>query len=171
MEVSIQKDGLRLKSKLALFGINPTTKVPGMNAVAFLSEKDSTQVNEGVILSGPGEYEIGGVKISGIRSGENTVYDFILDGVSVLVGRILPLEKLQNKVKEADIVILVADDPTIKDVAFATSIATSVLMVYGPEAKTLIEAMSKDTTQTMNKFSSTKDKLPQEMQTILLAAS
>lgn len=172
MEVSIQKEGLRLKSKQAVFMINPTTKTAGSNAVVFLSDKDIGPTDEEtVVLSGAGEYEIGGVKITGIRSGEQVVYSFLLDGVDVLVGRIAPLEKLQNKLKEYDVVVLNTDDTNIKDAAFATGIATSVLMAYGSEAKALVDTMSKESAQTLNKFSATKDKLPQEMQTILLANS
>ncbi len=169
MEISIQKDGLRLKSKQATFLVNPTDKTSGVNAVAFLTEKDSRETSDDTVaLFGPGEYEIGGVKITGIRFGENVVYSFLLDGVDVLVGRINPLEKLQNKLKEYEVVVLTADDATVRDAAFVTGLATNVLLAYGTEAKVLIDSLGKENGLTMNKFSGTKDKLPPEMQTIFI---
>lgn len=170
MDVAIlPKNVLRLKSKQATFLINPSDKAAGINASVYLQTPSVIPEEEDTVsLYGPGEYEIGGVKISGIQSGKGVVYSFLLDGVDVLVGRVASLEKLQNKLKEYSVVVLDTDDETPADAAFVTGLATNVLLAYGPKAKMLIDGIGKDTAQTANKFSASKDKLPQEMQTVLL---
>jgi hypothetical protein len=171
MEVSIlPKNILRLKSKQATFLINPADKIQGANAAIYLLPTEVVSEDEAtVILDGPGEYEIGGVKLSGMRVGESVVYSLSLDGVEVMVGDIPPLEKLQHKVKEHDMVILCTDTTSPTSAAFSTGLATSYLLCFGANGKALIDSFGKENATTTNKLSVTKDKLPPELQTVLLA--
>ena len=170
MEVSIlPKNILRIKSKQATFLVDATEKLTGINAMLSLQTLTSDLEEEGVvIIDGPGDFEIGGVKISGLRSNTEIVYSLVLDGVDLMLGTVAALEKIQHKVKEHALVVLKADENSPLDAAFVTGLATNVLVAYGPKGKTLIDSFGKENPQTLNKYSVTKDKLPLEVQTILL---
>jgi hypothetical protein len=162
-------DAIRLKTKQALFLINPQDKMTDANATVFLTQDHALPDDENiVVIDGPGDFEIGGVKLSGIRSGSDMVYSLILDGIEVMIGKIAPIEKIQHKVKEHDAVIVTSDDMTATNAAFITGLATAYLVAVGQKGKTLLDSFGKEP-QTMNKLTISKDKLPTEMQTILLA--
>lgn len=167
MEVSIlSKDSIKIKGKQAVFLVDPE-KIAGANAAIFLTpEAADASDDTTVVIDSPGEFEIGGVKISGMRAGSDVVYSLSVDGVDMLIGKATSLEKVQHKVTEHALLLLHADNASA---AFATGLVTSVLMSYGPSGKELAGSFGKENTETMNKYSVTKDKLPQEMQTIVLA--
>ena len=87
--VLLTQNSIRIKDKQASFVVDPQEKV---SADAYLLLKNPAHVvkaeEETVIISGPGEYEIGGVKLSGIRAETNSVYSLNVGGVAVLVGDI-----------------------------------------------------------------------------------
>ncbi len=68
-------------------------------------------------------------------------------------------------------VVVSADDLAQTDAAFITGLATSILVAYGSNGKTVIGSIGKGEPQVMNKVVVSKDKLPVEMQTILLASN
>jgi len=169
MEVSIlPENSLKLKSKHSVFLVNPTGKIADANALLFLSSGHKA-ADDFVVIDGPGEYEIGGVKVSGIKAGEDSVYSLLLDGVDVMIGKLSAIEKIQHKAKEHSMVVISADELAQTDAAFITGLATSILVAFGNNGKTIIGSFGKGEPQVMNKVVVTKDKLPVEMQTILLA--
>lgn len=171
MEVSIlSQNVLRLKTKSALFLVDPQGKTENANALIYLKRAhDKPSEETSVVLDGPGEYEIGGVKISGVRSGDEVIYSLLLDGVDTMVGSVIALEKAQHKVKEHSLLVLRAMDDSVEKAAFATGLATNALLAYGERAKILIDSFGKENPEKTAKYAVTKDKLPQEMQTVLLA--
>lgn len=169
MEVSIlPENSLKLKSKHSVFLVNPAGKISDVNAVLYLSSDHKT-VDDFVVIDGPGEYEIGGVKVSGTKAGEDSVFSLLLDGVDLMIGTLSAIEKVQHKVKEHSMVVVSADDSAQTDAAFITGLATSLLVAFGSNGKTVIGSFGKGEPQVMNKVVVSKDKLPAEMQTILLA--
>lgn len=171
MDITIlQGDSLRIKSKQALFLINVPEKTAGANAAVYLTRDHPLPDDDTVVvIDGPGDYEIGGVKLSGIRSGSDIVYSFIFDGVEVMIGKIGPLEKIQHKVKEHDTVIITSDEEMPSNSSFVTGLATSYLVAVGKEGKKLLDGFGGENPVSTNKLTITKDKLPTEMQTVLLA--
>ena len=171
MEVSIlPQNALRLKTKSAFFLIDPQDKADGANALLYLQrEHEEPNTETSVVIDGPGEYEIGGVKISGMGSGDQVIYSLLLDGVDTMIGSVIALEKVQHKVKEHSLLILRAMDDSVEKAAFATGLATHALLAYGTQAKVLIDSFGKENPEKTAKYAVTKDKLPQEMQTVLLA--
>lgn len=169
MEVAIlPQNALKLKSKQAVFFVNPTGKIADANALLFLSPSSGAN-EEHVVIDSPGEYEIGGVKISGTKAGNESVFSLLLDGIDVMIGKLSAIEKIQHKIKEHSMVVVSADESASSDAAFITGLATSMLVAFGSNGKAVIESLAKGDTQVINKVSVTKDKLPAEMQTILLA--
>lgn len=107
-----------LKGKKENVLINPSNKgLEGkINArVIIYSDEDLGQPGvegEKVIINGPGEYEIGGVEVSGIGAEEGkTVYVVVVDGFRlVVIGDLNEelSEKKIDKVDEADIMLTTA---------------------------------------------------------------
>ncbi len=168
MEITtLPKGALKIKGKHATLAINPQDRSTynGIIALGKSPEEISNQ-EDTVIINGPGEYEVGGIKITGLRNEGDTIYSFIVDRVEILLGQLKSLEKMQHKLKEHNVVVAIAD--SVVNPEFATSLASNVLIFSGEKAQEIINNFGKDSLQTMPKYTTTVDKLPQEMQTILL---
>jgi hypothetical protein len=167
MEIALlTKSGLRIKGKQATLAIDPSDKT-AYEAVLLLSKTPDELVNtDTILITGAGEYEIGGIKVSGIRSESDLLYSITVDGVEVLVGKLDVLEKMQHKLKEHNIVVV--NCVTEAGASFITSLAENVVMFYGEKAQEISASFGKENVKPMNKYSSTKDKLPTEVETVLL---
>lgn len=171
MEIALlTKSGLRIKGKQALIGIDPLDKM-AYEAVLTIrkSPEEIIQQENSILIFAPGEYEVGGVKITGTRSESGMLYSLIVDGVSVLIGTLDALEKQQHKLKDHNIVVV--DCAEGENASFITSLAENVVMFYGEKANTVASSFGKENVKQLNKYSSTKDKLPTEVETVLLASS
>jgi hypothetical protein len=167
MEIALlTKSGLRIKGKQASLAIDPVDKAT-YEAVLLLSKTPDEVVNtDTILITGAGEYEIGGIKVSGMRSESDLLYSITVDGVEVLVGKLDVLEKMQHKLKEHKIVVV--NCTTEAGASFITSLAENVVMFYGEKANEISASFGKENVKPMNKYSSTKDKLPTEVETVLL---
>jgi len=68
------------------------------------------QSEEEVVLNGAGEYEIGGVKIIGLRNEKSVLYSMNIDGIEVVLGSIALLSAMQHKLKEHNVVVVNCDE-------------------------------------------------------------
>lgn len=118
-----------------------------------------------LVMAGPGEYEVGGVKVSGVRSGELAAYYLSVDGIMVLVGSTSGIKSRENA-KDADVSVLLAD--SVVDQSALATVTNNVAVFYGPQAEENIKSLGKEI-QPVGKYVITKDKLPQEMEVVLLA--
>jgi hypothetical protein len=169
MEIALlPKNVLRIKGKTATFVVNPQNAVLA-NAFLLLTPAADFDSEEAVVLNGAGEYEIGGVKITGMRNDKSVLYSMNIDSMEVVVGSIGLLSALQHKLKEYNAVIVNCDE--ITDASFLTSIAVNAVLFYGDKAAEVAEAFEKEKLVKMNKYSATIGKLPAEMETVLLASS
>lgn len=171
MEIALlPKSGLRIKGKQATLAIDPSDKAT-YEAVLVLSKtpEEITKQDESIIITGAGEYEIGGIKVTCMRSETDLLYSIIVDGVEVLVSKLDVLEKMQHKLKEHNIVVVNCQSEA--SVSFITSLAENAVMFYGDKAKEISASFGKENVKEMSKYSSTKDKLPTEVETVLLATS
>lgn len=167
MEIAVlPKNGLKIKGKKVTFLINTEEKLESVNAILYLHSIPS-YAGEAVKVAGAGDFEIGGVKIVGIRSDEDIVYSMTVDDVGILVGKIKPLDTLQHKLKEHNIIVVLSDNSA--NAAFATSLGINAAIFYGDKASEVVHSFAKENVTEMNKFTATVDKLPTEMQTVLLA--
>ena len=166
MEIGLlQKSTLRIKGKTASFVVNPQ-EASTANAVLLLNMENPYMTEESVVLSGAGEYEIGGVKITGLRTETNVLYSMNLEGVDVLVGSLKALTAMQHKTKEHNVLIVLCDE--VADASFLTSLATNAVIFYGETAQQVAEGFEKEKLQKLNKFTTSLGKLSVEMETILL---
>ena len=168
MEITIVgATALKMKGKSASLAVNPTAQLTGYNGVLVVGHNPSyTADTDAVVFDGPGEFEVGGIKVTGFRGEPGVAYNVLLDGVSLLIGDAVTLSKSQSKVKEADIVLL--EVMTDIDVAFVSAYESRVIIFYGPEAKNALAKLSKENITKTNKFTITKDKLPEEAQFVIL---
>lgn len=170
MEISIiNNTSIRIKGKQGTLIVNPVLKATGANGIILFDDIpiDKTKADEGIpIIKGPGEYEFAGIKISGIKNGTETIYTIKVDRIEILLGRGKCLEKDHAKVKEHNIVLLYIDDPI--DSSFITSLVLNSVLLYGEKAEETMNTIAKDTYRKEIKYSATFDKLPQEIEEVLL---
>lgn len=166
MEIAVlPKQALKLKGKKSLFILNPQDKLDGYNAAIYVHPIDSYE-SEIVKIAGAGDYEVAGVKIAGTRTEDSIVYSLKIDEIDVLLGEMNALDKMQHKLKEHNIVVLLCNEKT--DASFATSLAINTVLFYGSAASEVVHTFAKENVLEMNKYQVTADKLSNEMQTVLL---
>lgn len=170
MEIALlHKDCLRIKGKHATFVVDPTkSDKSAYNATIVLAEsRESLYIApDVVVIEGPGEYEVAGVKMSAVRDGEAVIYSMVVDGVEVVMGAISSFEKMKNKFKEQSVVVAYADAAI--NASFVPSIATNVIIFYGDQAQALASSLGKADVVPMAKYLATHDKLPQQLETVVL---
>lgn len=167
MEIALlNKSALRLKGKSASFVVNPQDAISA-NAALFLDDSYPEVASEdSVMLQGAGDYEIGGVKITGFRGSKGIFYSMSIDGIDVVVGTIENLAAMQHKVKEHNLVVVRCDEPA--SASFLTSLATNVVLFYGAKAEEVATSFEKDNLKQTNKYTIAAGKLPTEVETVLL---
>lgn len=161
---------IRIKGKKGSFVIDPDLSIGKTEADAAikLASDESFSINklEGVrvTFSGPGEYEVGGIKMLIMRSGNESAAIFNVDNLNILIGSGSVLEKIQDKVESPDIVIVNANLEF--NYSVVTAFEPKVIIVYGDKKDEVKNTLGKEGEKT-TKFSVTKEKLSDEMQLIL----
>lgn len=173
MEVALlDKTSLRIKSKHTNFVVDPFEKLSktSTDAVLLLSGINanlSKVTDYRVVIKSPGEYEVGGIKISAIDIDGSTVYALTVDNVDVLLAKTSSVTKVSEKLKEYQIAIFNVDSEINQTVV--TALEPRVVILYGEKAAEAAKALSKGDAQVLQKFSASEDKLPEEMQVIVLS--
>ena len=173
MEVSLlNKGSLRIKGKNAVIVVYPTRDSPKTEADAVLLLTGSTGnisskiENARVAISGPGEYEIGGVKIAGIYQNGKVVYTLDIDGVKVALGNPAALEKAHDRIAECQLAILNINEPFEESVF--SSLEPNVAVLYGEGVAASIKSLGIDIKARASKYAIAAEKIPQEFETIVL---
>lgn len=174
MEITLQSTiSLKLKGKHASVFINPQDKTSGYNAAILIGSpaKSTLKIRDDVvIIDGPGEYEAGGIKITGIKADSQTVYTLSIDNLDLVIGTKEALEKVHQKLKEQAVALVQAD--TIDgDSAFVGTLGLNARIFYGTKAHELADILAKDTKKDSSKYVITSEKLPLETETVLLVSS
>jgi hypothetical protein len=172
MEVSLlDKTSLKFKSKSANLIVDPFDKLSKTqtDGVIILSSEgaDLTKVTDyRVVIKSAGEYEVGGIKVTGISIEGNTVYDLRIDNVNVILSRTSFLNKISDKIKEYDVAIFNVDSEINQTVV--TALEPSVVILYGDNTTEAVKSLGVGNVVSSQKYSVTEDKLPEEMQVVLL---
>lgn len=171
MEIALLNNtSLRIKGKGGSLIINPAGKAYDANG--FIAHNgfsiDTQKMNsESLIINGPGEYEFGGIKVTGIRYADDMIYTIYVDKISILFGKAEVFEREYSKLNEVNIVIL--DTANSIDPSFITSIASNVAVFYGGKSNETIKLLAKEEFRIDSKYSVSFEKLPQELEKIELA--
>lgn len=169
MEVAlVAPTTIRLKGKLATLLVDPVATRGKQQAEAALllnlSKTDAEIEGLRLTMAGPGEYEVSGVKITGIRNEAGILYYLTLDNVKLLVGAASSL-KGKESLRDVDIAVLLAEG--LVDQSALATVADSVAIFYGPQTQENAKVLGKEA-QSVNKYVITKEKLPQEMEVVIL---
>lgn len=164
--------------------------VSGSNVKKELKAVEGTPIE----LPGPGEYEIHGIQVIGLLGGtkeqQNTVFHFEIDGVNVLHAGYLNKKMEESEIEKlgaVDIVLVpvggsqgVLSPSEISDFIAKVEPSIVVPMLYANskfdpkkypdlgDLREFLKQMGKETSEPVAKLSVTKDKLPEEMQIIVL---
>lgn len=172
MEITLLSPGsIKIRSKIASFVVNPKSDILKTEADAVIGLEDGVDIDTSnvsefrVEISGPGEYEIKGVKLSGVVAAEAVLYKLSLDRMDVLLAKATSLSKAES-VTPAHVVIIDADDiPSDKAI---TTMQPSVVVLYGAKAVEAAKTIKETAAAPVNKYVVTFEKLPQEMEVIVL---
>lgn len=172
MEISaVSSSCIKIKGKNATILVDPSDLRNKTEADAILLLKKGGIVKfpkvEGARLTvdGAGEYEIGGIKISAIQSGNFVVYSGETDGVKFVLGDSAGIEKLLSELDETS-VLLANTSPNFSG-SIVSSLSPSVIALYG-DNKEALKILGKENAQKVSKLSIKKDKLPQESEIVSL---
>lgn len=171
-------DTIRLKGKHASLVVDPLKTISKTTAdgiLILLHESDfvSTKVEgQRVVITGPGGYEVGGVKISVFRQDSYLGYDIHMDGIDIFLtqGNLLSkqetMQKIGDKIKECHIVIVHTKEET--ELVLIPALSPRVSVFYGEKAKESALLLDKDQVKTAQKYQATWERLPSEMEVVAL---
>ncbi len=172
MEVSkISERGIKVKSKVALLGINPVEGRGPFDGIlllerSLLQEKFSTEGNP-VVIVGPGEYEIKGVKFNGFEKEQLFIYSGRIDNMRVSFLKSSSLTKIKDIIEGSEIVLIDAD--MVVDQKSVAALNANVVVLYGPHATESTKVLGKESVTAVPKYTITKEKLPSELDVIVLS--
>ncbi len=167
--VCLSKTTLKIKGKRATLVVNPDSTLKGRTiadaVLAFPENKpDMTKIDGSrVFIQGVGEYEVGGIKISGIRSGKHFGFTFFIDGMSVACANAQAIEGLRDALSGQQVLVLFVSEKV--DMSQVSALEPRIVILYGEKAA---EIAPKEGVTTAAKFVVTKEKLPEKMETVLL---
>lgn len=119
-----------------------------------------------ILVNGQGEYEVGGIKISTLRVEESLVAVLEVDRVRVVIGSGKSIDKVHEKVEAADILVVEAEGEFNESTL--STLEPKVLVVYGSRKEEVAKSLGKTEVANVTKYSAAADKLPEELQFILL---
>ncbi|SRR5258706_5306141 len=163
----LSENGIKIKGKQSLILVDSSSlkaKAPADAILQLLSQ--NTPEDKVLLIQGPGEYETKGTKVTGARTDGEMWYEIIMEGVDILVARATTITRIKDKLRDFDVALIYADD-VISQQALGV-ISPSVFIAYGDKAKETIVSLGKQNGE-VNKYTTTKDKLPSEMEIVLLA--
>jgi len=167
----IGEETLRVKGKKVSIAIDPKEKITKFDAEAILltdNKFDESRVSDyRVIVSGPGEYEVSGLKISGIKSEVGVIYELVSEGANILIARASSLEKIAtDKLDDYKIVVINADIELNQTII--TAMEPRVVVLYGLLKKEGAKKLGSDNAPVSSKISLSEEKLPEELEVMLL---
>lgn len=166
------KDTLKIKNKKATFAIDPKSSVAKFDADAVLSmdkDFDDSRVNESrVTIDSVGEYEISGLKVSGLKSDIGVMYGLVSENSSVLVAKASSLEKISaDKIGEYQVAVINVDSELNQSIV--TAMEPRLVILYGEKARDGAKALGKEGATSTSKVSVSDEKLPEELDVLLLS--
>lgn len=173
MEITLlTSDSIRIKTKTATFVVEPFGgKIKTQADAVFVFSRENALSVDGVegspvIFAGPGEYELKGIKFTGIGKVLSSGYQGKIEGMEVCVTKASLAAQAKELFSEYDVVIIHED--VLLDQAILASMNARVTILYGEKAAEHIKTVGKEVSP-VSKYTITKDKLPQESEIILLA--
>lgn len=180
MEISVvPNDSIRIKGKKSSLLIDPsmlTTKTE-TDAVLFFNQNSNLDLKkvsgQRVLIAGPGDYEVGGIKISGVSQNKNIFYTLNVDGLSVLLATTEMIDRLKDTIDGHTVCLLYANMPV--DRSSVGTLSSRVVVMYGEKVLECMQIFSKSQSsqealsyKKISKLSISPEKLPGEMEIMFL---
>ena len=168
----VSKNSVRIKTKRAALVINPSDIATKTEAeIAMLLDKDNEhslcKIEGGrLVVSGAGEYEVEGVKISAFDLGTSIAYKIIVDNLEIILAKAEALKKMTEISKESQIIVLYSD--TVIDQSLIVGFSPSVVVLYGEKAVEIAGILGGKELNSVSKYQITQEKLPVDLQIIVL---
>jgi len=174
MDIQIFERGtLKIKVKKTTLAVNPKSSIQKFDADAIVlmdKDSDTSRINNfRVVIDAPGEYEVSGLKISGVKTEDSDNIMFVLTSglVATLIAKASYLEKASaEKIGEYEILVIDADVDLNQ--GLITAMEPKVVILYGVKAKEGAKALGKDAAPASSKIALSEDKLPEEMNVQIL---
>lgn len=179
MEIKYFEQGaVFIKGKKENIWINPSksdySSKENMARIVIFTEKGRdfvslTEEKDRVVINGPGEFEIGGIEISGI----NSMYAINVDGIKVVtVGKVEGeiSEKKKEKLEEAD-VLLISMGAEAVNIAKKSAANYIVPVEYENNQKELtlfLDAFDRENLEAVESLRVDKESLPEAVEVVLL---
>jgi hypothetical protein len=165
------ENSLRLKGKKVAFIVDPEKGMPKTSADAVILLNDgnnnvdiSRVTDSRLIITGPGSYEVGGIKVSGLKTPKGIVYRILIDDITTILG-----SSTDTKVEGYD-VCQVAIVNTTNDFSesYVTALEPKITVLYGDKKDESAKKLGAENVSTVTKITILKDKLPEEMEIAVL---
>ena len=168
--ILLSPNSVKIKGKTVSFIIEPRDtkgKLAADAVITFDATPIDTSHIEGVrvAIAGAGDYEVGGVKMFGLKNDDTAIYYINLDNMMVMVGKASTL-KSKEVVRDADVAVIYADSAV--DASLLATLNPRSVIFYGPQGTENIKVLGKEATAS-SKYSVVKDKLPAELEAILFS--
>ncbi|MBI2036627.1 MBL fold metallo-hydrolase [Candidatus Microgenomates bacterium] len=168
---------VRIRGKKTTLAVDPFTKIEADAALLTSYDEALSQLpkvnNFRVVISGPGEYEVGGAAILGVGVGGITTYSIKIDGISLFhAGAITrPLTDAEiDKYPNIDIAFL----PVVGEIAslIAKLEPKIVIPIYVTKENIdqFLKEVGKEGLSPKDKLTVSREKLPPELEVIWLKA-
>lgn len=173
MEVTLlENNALRIKGKKASLVVDPKKGVTKQTADAILllgkQEFDPTRVEGArLVVKDPGEYEVGGIKLTGTGDESAMFYNLNVDNLNLVLANVSVLSKFKDAITGPKIAILNADSQL--DPEAIAAIEPRVVLLYGQYSKEAVKSLGKEGISGTKKFAPAKEFLPEETQIVWLA--
>ena len=169
--VSVSGQSLRIKGKQVTTIVSPVAGKSAAEVVLFFNRPhealtESIIENLKLVVDGPGEYEMGGMKITGLRIGEDVAYSLLLDGVELFIAKASTSSKIKDIARDCQIAIIFSD--ALVDQSAVTSLNAAMTIFYGDQAIANAKTFGKEDAAPIAKVSVTREKLPTESEIIVL---
>lgn len=172
MEIATLGDNvIKIRSKNTSFVVDPVKTMAKVSADAILllnnnMHVDTTRVlDQRIIICGEGEYEVEGVKISGIKVLGGIVYSLFLDSFLLVLGKVSDISRLQDTTLSCEVALLRADSDLKSIVA---KLEPKIVVLYGEKKMEGARSLGKEGIAPVQKFTTLKDKVPEEMEVVIL---
>lgn len=172
--ISLGHASFRIKGKLATVVTDPYKFSKRVETdIVTTSQKQELTMIDGhpYVIAGPGEYEVKGVGVVGIQAGSTTLYRIEIDGVAIVHLGTLDRELTSAEVDELDGVhMLMVPLAFARAVSVINEIEPMVVIPMNyekPQLDTFLKEIGKEAIPQV-KLNITKDKLPAEMQIVVL---
>lgn len=172
MDISIVgENSLKLKGKKVTFIVDPVKEMPKTSADAVIllnggnKNIDLSRITDSrIIMEGPGSYEVGGIKISGLKTPKGIIYKLLIDDIITILG-----SSTDTKAEDYD-VCQVAIVNTTNDFSesYVTALEPKITILYGENKTESAKKLGAESITMIPKITILKDKLPEKMEIAVL---